>query len=199
MDYRTENGKFTNLNQLKKVPRLGNKAFEQCAGFLRVEGKQPLDNTGIHPEQYKNIELIAKQLKISTTEMIGDQRILSLTDDVALQEKIGALTLTDLLNELAKPNQDPRKQEDQLIFDEKITTIEHLYEGMILKGQVTNITNFGAFVDLGIKENGLIHISQISDSFISSPNDVLHLNQVVDVKILQLDLSNKRIGLTMKF
>lgn len=198
VDYRKENGKFTNINQLKKVPRLGNKAFEQCAGFLRVQGVQPLDNTGVHPEQYKETELIAKQLKISVKEMIGNQSILSLTEDIVLQEKFGKMTLTDVLNELVKPNQDPRKQDDQLVFDKNITTIEHLYEGMVIKGQVTNITNFGAFVDLGIKENGLIHISQISDTFISSPNDVLHLNQVVTVKILQLDLSNKRIGLTMK-
>ncbi|MGY6648452.1 helix-hairpin-helix domain-containing protein [Wenyingzhuangia sp. IMCC45574] len=199
VDYRKENGKFTNINQLKKVPRLGNKAFEQCAGFLRIQGEQPLDNTGVHPEQYKETELIAKQLKISVKEMIGNQSILSLSNDTSLQEKLGTLTLTDLLNELAKPNQDPRNQDDQLSFDKNITSIEHLHEGMVLKGQVTNITNFGAFVDLGIKENGLIHISQISDTFISSPNDVLHLNQVVRVKILQLDLNNKRIGLTMKF
>lgn len=198
VDYRKENGMFTNINQLKKVPRLGNKAFEQCAGFLRVQGNQPLDNTGVHPELYKETELIAKQLKISVKEMIGNQSILSLTKDIYLQEKLGKLTLIDLLNELAKPNQDPRKQEDQLSFDKNITHIENLHEGMILQGQVTNITNFGAFVDLGIKENGLIHISQITDRYISSPNDVLHLNQVVKVKILQLDVSNKRIGLTMK-
>ncbi len=197
--YRTENGKFTNINQLKKVPRLGNKAFEQCAGFLRVDGKQPLDNTGIHPEQYKEIAQIAKQLKTSVEKLIGNPTILSLADDKTLQEKIGKLTLTDLLNELAKPNQDPRNQEDQLTFDQNITSIGHLSEGMILNGQVSNITNFGAFIDLGIKENGLVHISQITDKFISSPNEVLHLNQIVRVKIIQLDLDNKRIGLTLKF
>ncbi|MDO6737255.1 Tex family protein [Wenyingzhuangia sp. 2_MG-2023] len=199
VDYRTKNGKFTNLKQLKKVPRLGDKAFEQCAGFLRLEGEQPLDNTGVHPELYDEVSQIAKTLNISTKELIGNSTILSLIDDVSLQQKLGKMTLTDLLNELAKPNQDPRNQEDQLTFDQNITSINHLYEGMILKGQVSNITNFGAFVDLGIKENGLIHISQISDTFISSPNDVLHLNQIVNVKIIQLDLDNKRIGLTMKF
>ncbi|MGY5352774.1 helix-hairpin-helix domain-containing protein [Wenyingzhuangia sp. IMCC45533] len=199
INYRTEHGKFTNINQLKKVPRLGNKAFEQCAGFLRIQGEQPLDNTGIHPELYKEVQLIAKQLKISVEELIGNTDILSLKENEELQDKIGVLTLTDLLNELAKPNQDPRNQDDQLAFDQNITTIQHLHEGMILKGQVSNITNFGAFVDLGIKENGLVHISQITNQFINSPNDVLHLNQVVTVKIIQLDLDNKRIGLTMKF
>ncbi len=199
IDYRTQHGKFTNLKQLTNVPRLGNKAFEQCAGFLRLQGDQPLDNTGIHPELYKEVAQIAKQLKVSTTQLIGNENIIDLNDDVVLQEKLGKLTLTDLLNELAKPNQDPRNQEDQLVFDEHITQINHLHEGIVLKGQVSNITNFGAFVDLGIKENGLIHISQITDKFISSPNEVLHLNQVVTVKVIQLDIENKRIGLTLKF
>lgn len=199
VNYRTEHGKFTNLNQLKKVPRLGNKAFEQCAGFLRLQGDQPLDNTGIHPELYKEVQQIAKQQKMAVTDLIGNQEILSLIDDENLQDKIGKLSLTDLLNELAKPNQDPRNQEDQLTFDKNITSIQHLYEGMILNGQVSNITNFGAFIDLGIKENGLVHISQITDKFISSPNEILHLNQIVNVKVIQLDLDNKRIGLTMKF
>ena len=148
---------------------------------------------------YKETAQIAKKLKISIEALIGNQQILSLADDINLQEKLGKLTLTDLLNELAKPNKDPRNKEDQLSFDENITNIEHLHEGMILNGKVTNITNFGAFVDLGIKENGLLHISQISDTFISSPNDVLHLNQVVRTKIIQLDLDNKRIGLSLKF
>ncbi len=199
IDYRTEHGKFTNINQLKKVPRLGNKAFEQCAGFLRIQGDQPLDNTGIHPELYKEVQQIAKQLNVSVKDLVGKTDILSLKEDEELQHKIGVLTLTDLLNELAKPNQDPRTQNDQLTFDENITTIQHLHEGMVLKGQVSNITNFGAFVDLGIKENGLVHISQITNQFINSPNDVLHLNQIVTVKVIQLDLDNKRIGLTMKF
>jgi len=199
VDYRTANGKFTNLNELKKVPRLGNKAFEQCAGFLRIQGEQPLDNTGIHPELYKEVHQIAKQLKLNTSSLIGNEDILTLTDDEKLKDKIGSLTLTDLINELAKPNQDPRDQKDELTFDKNITAIEHLHEGMILQGQVSNITNFGAFVDLGIKENGLVHISQITDKFISSPNDILHLNQVVNVKVIQLDLNQKRIGLTMKF
>ncbi|NJB82518.1 Tex family protein [Wenyingzhuangia aestuarii] len=199
VDYRTENGKFTNINQLKKVPRLGNKAFEQCAGFLRLQGDQPLDNTGIHPELYKEVNQIAKKLNVPIPDLIGNEKALTLVDDEELQEKIGVLSLTDLLNELAKPNQDPRNQDDQLVFDENITNINHLYEGMILKGQVSNITNFGAFIDLGIKENGLVHISQITDKFISSPNDVLQLNQIVNVKVIQLDLDQKRIGLTMKF
>ncbi|NIJ44654.1 uncharacterized protein FHR24_001093 [Wenyingzhuangia heitensis] len=199
VDYRTENGKFTNINQLKKIPRLGNKAFEQCAGFLRLQGDQPLDNTGIHPELYKEVSQIAKQLKVNSNDLIGNKEVLTLVDDEQLQNKIGVLALTDLLNELAKPNQDPRNQEDQLTFDENITNINHLHEGMILQGQVSNITNFGAFIDLGIKENGLVHISQITDKFISSPNDVLQLNQVVNIKVIQLDLDQKRIGLTMKF
>lgn len=199
VDHRTEHGKFTNLNQLKKVPRLGNKAFEQCAGFLRIQGEQPLDNTGIHPELYKEVNQIAKQLKVTTNNLIGNKDVLTLTENEELQDKIGSLTLSDLINELTKPNQDPRDQEDQLTFDKNITAINHLHEGMVLQGQVSNITNFGAFVDLGIKENGLVHISQITDKFISSPNDVLHLNQVVNVKVIQLDLDQKRIGLTMKF
>lgn len=198
VEYRAKNGKFNNLNELKKVPRLGDKAFEQCAGFLRVQGKQPLDNTGIHPEQYKIVNQIAKQQNLSLEKLIGNKEILSLSNNLDLQDQIGKLTLIDLLNELAKPNIDPRKQEDQLVFSENITSISHLSEGMILQGQVSNITNFGAFIDLGIKENGLVHISQITHQFINSPNDVLHLNQIVTVKVIQLDLDNKRIGLTMK-
>lgn len=198
VEYRAKNGKFNSLNELKKVPRLGNKAFEQCAGFLRVQGKQPLDNTGIHPEQYAVVNQIAKEQKLSVENLIGNKDILSLENNTNLQKQIGKLTLNDLLNELAKPNIDPRKQEDQLEFSQNITTINDLYDGMVLQGQVSNITNFGAFIDLGIKENGLVHISQITNQFINSPNDVLHLNQIVTVKVIQLDLDNKRIGLTMK-
>ncbi|GGF77580.1 Tex family protein [Wenyingzhuangia marina] len=198
VEYRAKNGKFNSLNELKKVSRLGDKAFEQCAGFLRVQGKQPLDNTGIHPEQYSVVNQIAKEQKLSIENLIGNKDILSLNNDINLQEQIGKLTLNDLLNELAKPNIDPRKQEDQLEFSKNITTINDLHDGMILQGQVSNITNFGAFIDLGIKENGLVHISQITHQFINSPNDVLHLNQIVTVKVIQLDLDNKRIGLTMK-
>ena len=198
VEYRAKNGKFNSLNELKKVSRLGDKAFEQCAGFLRVQGKQPLDNTGIHPEQYSVVNQIAKEQKLSIENLIGNKDILSLNNDINLQEQIGKLTLQDLLNELAKPNIDPRKQEDQLEFSQNITTINDLHDGMILQGQVSNITNFGAFIDLGIKENGLVHISQITRQFINSPNDVLHLNQIVTVKVIQLDLDNKRIGLTMK-
>lgn len=198
VDYRAKNGKFESLNELKKVPRLGDKAFEQCAGFLRVQGKQVLDNTGIHPEHYKTVLQIAKKQNLTINEIIGYKDILNLADDLNLQNQLGKLTLQDLLKELAKPEIDPRKQEDQLEFSENITSINNLSEGMILQGQVSNITNFGAFIDLGIKENGLVHISQITNQFINSPNDVLHLNQVVTVKIIQLDLDNKRIGLTMK-
>ncbi|MGY5354619.1 Tex family protein [Wenyingzhuangia sp. IMCC45467] len=198
VEYRSKNGKFNNLNDLKKVPRLGDKAFEQCAGFLRVQGKQILDNTGIHPEQYKIVNQIAKQQNLPLENIIGNKDILSLINHQDLQEQIGKHTLKDILNELAKPNIDPRKQEDQLEFSKNITNIEHLQEGMVLQGQVSNITNFGAFIDLGIKENGLVHISQITHQFINSPNDVLHLNQIVTVKVIQLDLHNKRIGLTMK-
>lgn len=198
VEYRAKNGKFTSLSELKKVARLGDKAFEQCAGFLRVQGKQPLDNTGIHPEQYGIVNQIAKKQQTTIDHLIGNTDIQSLTDDLDLQNQIGILTLQDLLKELAKPNIDPRKQEDQLEFNQNITSINNLQEGMVIQGQVSNITNFGAFVDLGIKENGLVHISQITHEYINSPNDVLHLNQVVTVKIIQLDIENKRIGLTMK-
>ena len=199
VDYRTKNGKFTKLSDLKKVPRLGDKAFEQCVGFLRLQGTQALDNTGIHPEQYSFVLQIVKQHKTTLDKIIGDKEILSLKEDLNLQAQVGKLALTDILNELAKPNIDPRKQEDQLEFSKDITSIGNLQEGMILQGQVSNITNFGAFIDLGIKENGLVHISQITNQFINSPNDVLYLNQIVTVKIIQLDLDSKRIGLTMKF
>jgi len=198
VSHRLKNGEFNTLVELKKVARLGDKAFEQCAGFLRVDGKEPLDKIGIHPEQYNNVRKIAKQKKIRIEDLIGNPEVLNLAKDQYLEKEIGKLSLQDILNELAKPNIDPRVQDDQLEFSKHITTIHDLTMGMILQGQVTNITNFGAFIDLGIKENGLVHISQITNKFIKSPSDILSLNQIVSIKIIQIDLENKRIGLTMK-
>lgn len=195
--YRTENGDFKSRTELKKVPRLGEKVFEQCAGFLRVKGKNPLDNTSIHPEQYKNVQEIAKSLSVKVDELIG-QTIKAEAISRDIEQKIGKLTLQDILNDLAKPAFDPRESVEKVTFDESITSINDLREGMILNGSVTNITNFGAFVNIGIKENGLVHISHITDRFISNPMEELSINQSVRTKVISIDLDKKRIGLSIK-
>jgi len=198
--YRAQNGSFTSRQELLKVPRLGKKAFEQCAGFIRIRGaKNPLDNSAVHPESYPIVERMAKDLKCSVTDILNNE---PLRKQISIQkyvsETVGLPTLTDIVAELAKPGRDPRSAIEEFSFDERLKTIEDLYEGMIVPGIVNNITNFGAFVDIGIKETGLVHISNIANKFISNPSDVLKMHQKVTVKVLEVDKQRKRIQLTMK-
>lgn len=200
VDYRAENGAFTSRSQLKKVPRLGNVAYQQCAGFLKVtNAKNPLDNSTVHPESYYIVEQMAKDKGCKVADLIGNKELLK---TIALQQyitsEVGLPTLTDIIKELEKPGVDPREQLEEFEFDAHVHTIDDLVVGMELPGIVTNITNFGAFVDLGVHQDGLIHISQLADKFVSDPNSVVHLQQHVRVKIIEVDLSRKRIGLSMK-
>lgn len=200
VDYRAENGAFTSRAQLKKVPRLGNVAYQQCAGFLKVtNAKNPLDNSTVHPESYYIVEQMAKDKGCKVADLIGNKELLK---TIALQQyitsEVGLPTLTDIIKELEKPGVDPREQLEEFEFDAHVHTINDLVVGMELPGIVTNITNFGAFVDLGVHQDGLIHISQLADKFVSDPNSVVHLQQHVRVKIIEVDLCRKRIGLSMK-
>ncbi|MBP6040992.1 MAG: RNA-binding transcriptional accessory protein, partial [Flavobacterium sp.] len=199
VQYRSENGPFDDRKQLKKVPRLGDKAFQQGAAFIRIkEGKNPLDNSAVHPEAYPIVEKMAKDLKISVHELIGnkDKTALIHPENYTTPE-IGLLTLKDIIKELEKPGLDPRKSAKIFEFDPNVKSIKDLKSGMILPGIVNNITNFGCFVDIGIKESGLVHISQLKAGFVSDVNEVVKLHQHVEVKVTEVDEDRKRIQLTM--
>ena len=199
VQYRSENGPFDDRKQLKKVPRLGDKAFQQGAAFIRIkEGKNPLDNSAVHPEAYSIVEKMAKDLKLSVHELIGnkDKTALIKPENYTTPE-IGLLTLKDIIKELEKPGLDPRKSAKIFEFDPNVTSIKDLKSGMILPGIVNNITNFGCFVDIGIKESGLVHISQLKAGFVSDVNEVVKLHQHVEVKVTEVDEDRKRIQLTM--
>lgn len=200
VDYRTENGAFRSRRELMKVPRMGAKAFEQCAGFLRIpQAENPLDNSAVHPESYAIVERMAKDLHCTVADLIRDKGLrerIRIEDYVS--DTIGIPTLTDIMQELDKPGRDPRQKIQVFEFDKNVRTIDDLQEGMELPGIVTNITNFGCFVDIGIKENGLVHISQLSDQFVSDPTSVVSIHQHVRVKVLSIDRERKRIQLTMK-
>jgi protein Tex len=200
VDFRNENGTFKNREDLKKVPRLGAKAFEQSAGFLRVKnGINILDDTAVHPESYSIVSKMALKLNVTIEEFIINKDIrnsISLNDFV--DEKIGLPTLKDIMSELDKPGVDPRGEAEPMEFMDGVTSISDLNPGMIVKGVVTNLTAFGAFVDIGVKQDGLLHISQITNKFIKNPSEVLSLNQKVQVKIVEVDVNRKRINLTMK-
>ncbi|SFL25193.1 Tex family protein [Proteiniphilum acetatigenes] len=200
VNWRTENGPFHSRKELKKVPRLGEKAFEQCAGFLRIpDAENPLDNSAVHPESYAIVEQMAEDLQCTVKELIRNKPLIGTIDINRYKtEKVGEETLTDILQELEKPGRDPRTKVQVLEFDPNIRAINDLKEGMILPGIVTNITNFGCFVDVGIKENGLVHISELADRFVSNPTDVVSLHQHVKVRVLSVDLERKRIQLSMK-
>jgi len=199
VDFRAENGAFKNRKELLEVPKLGNKTFEQCAGFLRIpDGDNPLDNSAVHPESYAIVEQMAKNLNTEIDKLIHNKELIQQIDLQAyITDEIGLPTLTDIVTELEKPGRDPRKQVQVLEFDANIRQIEDLQSGMELPGIITNITNFGAFVDIGIKENGLIHISKMADRFISNPAEVVSLHQHVKVKVLEVDLQRRRIGLQL--
>lgn len=200
VDYRTENGPFESRRQLLKVPRMGAKAYEQCAGFLRIpQAKNPLDNSAVHPESYPIVEQMAKDLNCTVADLIKDKELRSKINlKKYVTDTVGLPTLTDILQELDKPGRDPRQKIQVFEFDKNVRTLDDLQEGMELPGIVTNITNFGCFVDIGIKENGLVHVSQLADRFVSNPADVVRIHQHVRVKVMSIDHERKRIQLTMK-
>lgn len=200
VQYRAENGPFVCRKDLKKVPRLGEKAFEQCAGFLRIpNGTNPLDNSAVHPESYPVVEKMAADLHCTVGELMKRKE---LKQQIRLEQyqtdQIGMPTLQDIMKELDKPGRDPRSEIQEFRFNPDIHTIDDLQEGMILPGIVTNITNFGCFVDVGIKENGLVHISELADRFVSNPADVVSIHQHVQVRVLSIDTTRKRVQLSMK-
>lgn len=200
VQYRAENGPFDSRKDLKKVPRLGEKAFEQCAGFLRISnGSNPLDNSAVHPESYPVVEKMAADLHCTVGELMKRKE---LKQQIRLEkyqtDQIGMPTLQDIMKELDKPGRDPRSEIQEFSFNPDIHTIDDLQEGMILPGIVTNITNFGCFVDVGIKENGLVHISELADRFVSNPADVVSIHQHVQVRVLSIDTTRKRVQLSMK-
>ena len=201
VDYRREHGAFTSRAQLKKVPRLGPSAFQQCAGFLRIRGaKNPLDNSAVHPESYAIVERMAADQHCSVSDLIAQKDIRSRIDiNRYVTSEVGLPTLTDIMAELEKPGRDPRQQLEVFEFDSRVQTIDDLEVGMVLPGIVTNITDFGAFVDIGVHQDGLVHISQIANRRIAHPTDVLHLHQHVEVKVIDVDLRRKRISLSMRF
>ena len=200
IDYRTENGGFKSRKELLKVAKMGAKTYEQCAGFIRVAASEnPLDRSAVHPERYALVERMAKDLGVKVEDLINNAELRKQIDvNKYVSAEVGLPTLQDIMSELEKPGRDPRMQIEAWSFDPNIRTINDLHEGMLLDGEVTNITNFGAFVNIGIKENGLLHISQIADRRISSIEEVLHINQHVKVRVLEIDLDRKRISLTMK-
>lgn len=200
VDYRTENGPFASRKELLKVPRMGAKAFEQCAGFLRIPGaNNPLDNSAVHPESYAIVEKMAKDMKCTVADLIKDKELRAKIDiKKYVTDTVGLPTLNDIMKELDKPGRDPRQQIQVFEFDKDVKTLDDLREGMELPGIVTNITNFGCFVDIGIKENGLVHISQLADKFVSDPTTVVSIHQHVRVKVMGIDHERKRVQLTMK-
>ena len=200
VDFRTENGPFTSRKELMKVPRMGAKAYEQCAGFLRIpNAKNPLDNSAVHPESYPIVELMAKDLNCSVEDLIKNKELRNkIKVEKYVTTTVGLPTLNDIMKELDKPGRDPRQQIKVFEFDKNVRTLDDLREGMELPGIVTNITNFGCFVDIGIKENGLVHVSQLSDKFVSDPTTVVSIHQHVMVRVMGVDHERKRVQLTMK-
>ncbi len=200
VDYRTENGPFSSRAELKKVPRLGPKAYEQCAGFLRIAGaKNPLDASAVHPERYAIVSQMAADAGCSVAELMSDpKKRQSVKLDKYVSGDVGLPTLRDIMSELEKPGRDPRETLQEFSFDASVHTIEDLRPGMTLPGIVTNLTAFGAFVDLGVKTDGLVHISQLADRFVKNVSDVVSLHQQVTVRVLDVDIARNRINLTMK-
>ena len=200
VDYRRENGAFESRAQLKKVPRLGPSAFEQCAGFLRIpDAKNPLDNSAVHPESYKIVEQMAKDQGCTVIDLIKDKEKREAVDlKKYVAGDVGLPTLTDIMKELEKPGRDPREQIEEFEFAKGIETVDDLVEGMELPGIVTNITNFGAFVDIGVHQDGLVHISQLADRYVKDPNQVVKLHQHVRVRVIEVDRRRGRISLSMK-
>ena len=200
VDFRKEHGAFTSRAQLKKVPRLGPAAYQQCAGFLRIpDAKNPLDNSAVHPESYHVVEQMAKDRNCTVSDLIKNK---DMREDIDIKhyvtEETGLPTLTDIMKELEKPGRDPREQIEEFEFDNSVQSIDDLHEGMVLPGIVTNITNFGAFVDIGVHQDGLVHVSQLADRYVSDPTQVVRLHQHVQVRVIAIDLRRQRISLSMK-
>jgi uncharacterized protein len=200
VDYRNENGPFKTRKELLKVPRMGEKIFEQSAGFLRIrDGKNPLDMSSVHPESYHIVEKMAADLNAGVEDLMKDKE---LRKKIVLQkyvtDKVGLPTLNDIVKELDKPGRDPRKSFEAFVFEEGVNAIEDLREGMKVPGIVTNVTNFGAFVDIGVHQDGLVHISQLSNGFVDDPNKVVKVQQKVMVTVTEVDVKRKRIALSMK-
>jgi uncharacterized protein len=200
VDYRTEHGPFKNRRELLHVPRMGTKAFEQCAGFLRIEGgDNPLDNSAVHPESYPVVQQMARDLNCTVVALIADRDLKKkLNLERYASDTVGMPTLLDIMAELDKPGRDPRQSIQVFAFDPSIKTVEDLRPGQVVPGIVTNITNFGCFVDIGIKENGLVHISEMADRFVSDPTQIVSIHQHVTVKVLSADIARKRVQLSMK-
>jgi len=200
VDYRRDNGAFASRAQLKKVPRLGPAAFEQCAGFLRVDGaKNPLDNSAVHPERYAVVESMAKDMGCSVGQLIGNnEKIRQIPLAKYVTAEVGMPTLNDIVAELEKPGRDPREDLEEFAFDERVHTVADLVPGMLLPGIVTNITKFGAFVDVGVHQDGLVHVSQLANRYVADPAEVVKLHQHVQVKVVEVDTRRNRISLTMK-
>jgi uncharacterized protein len=198
--YRQEHGPFQSRTALKKVPRLGPKAFEQAAGFLRItDGEHPLDASAVHPERYAVVNAMAKDLGCTVKDLMKDPaRQHSIDLNRYITDEVGKPTLTDILTELAKPGRDPRQQFEAVKFHDGVQSIEQVKPGMVLSGVVTNVTAFGAFVDIGVHHDGLVHISQLANKFVSDPNTVVHVHQQVKVTVLEVDVPRKRIALSMK-
>ena len=200
VDYRAEHGAFASRSELRRVPRMGEKSFEQSAGFLRIpDAKNPLDNSAVHPERYRLVEQMAGDLGCSVGELIADgTRRAQVQVDRYVSGDVGLPTLHDIMAELEKPGRDPRQAIEVWSFDDRLRTIDDVKEGMVLPGIVTNVTNFGCFVDIGVKENGLVHVSQLADRFVSDPTTIVSVHQHVTVRVLEVDYARKRISLSMK-
>jgi uncharacterized protein len=201
VEYRNDSGQITDLKEVKDVKRIGPKTFEQSAGFLRVvDGDNPLDNSGVHPENYSTVKKMANDLDRGVPEMVNDP---SIREEINLEDyvdsDVGLPTLNDILDELEKPGRDPRPEFEPFAFSEKVNKIGDLEEGMVLPGVVSNVTDFGAFVDIGIKSDGLIHISELADKYVDHPKDVVKLNQRLRARVTDVDEERKRISLSLKF
>jgi uncharacterized protein len=200
VEYRLKNGAFSAREELKKVSLMGPKTFEQCAGFLRIrEAVNPLDNSAVHPESYHVVEEMASDLRCSVADLISQQELRKkVVRKKYISETVGEFTIDDILKELEKPGRDPRNPIEEFRFEETIKTMEDLKQGMTVPGIVTNITQFGVFVDIGVKQDGLVHISQLSNTYVSDPNTVVKLQQKVMVTVMEVDIARKRISLSMK-
>ncbi|WP_417747930.1 Tex family protein [Rosistilla oblonga] len=201
VEYRNANGRFTDRKQLTKVPKLGKKAFEQAAGFLRIrDGKQPLDNSAVHPESYPIVDRMAKRLGADPKTLVGNATLSQkLKPEEFVDDKVGIPTIADIISELGKPGRDPRSEFKVAQFDDTVNDIEDLKPGLVLEGVITNVTHFGAFIDIGVHQDGLIHISQLSDTYVEDPSDIVSVGDVVKVKVLEIDIPRKRISVTRKF
>ncbi|MFG0265313.1 MAG: helix-hairpin-helix domain-containing protein, partial [Rhodopirellula sp. JB055] len=200
VQYRDTNGRFSSRKELTKVPKLGKKAFEQAAGFLRIRGgDEPLDNSAVHPESYSLVSRMAKQLKADVKTLVGNSTLSQkLQPETFVDDRFGIPTIRDIIAELGKPGRDPRSEFKVAQFDDSVQSMEDLRQGMVLEGVITNVTHFGAFIDLGVHQDGLIHVSQLANQFVSDPSEVVSVGDVLKVKVLEVDLDRKRIAVSKK-